>query len=156
MAELYPSIIPVKPDVDMVVTPAQLDVSAGDDVVTVVQDTVFAFPVIALDESLAQAPVLQLSLEYSLAPAGGSMSYSVYCSPDSNFSNATQSSRDIVMAAVPNWLSGTVYFTLFKDVDWDSSVGELHLGIQGATATPSAPVFGGANMGFSYTISSVP
>ena len=158
MAELYPSIIPVKPDVDMVVTPAQLEVAAGrESGIAVTPDTVFAFPIITLTQPLNRSPVLQLSLEYSLnTTAGNPLQYSIYTSPVLDPTEATQSSRDIDITAAGNWTTGTVYFTLFKDVDWDSTTGEIHMGIQGLTATPTTPVFAGSGLGLSYTISAVP
>jgi hypothetical protein len=157
MAELYPSIIPVKPDVDMVVTPEQLSIATGNGTATVVTDTPFEFSAIPLDQPLNQSSVLQLCVEYSLnTTAGVPADYSIYVSPDGTVASATQASRDISITQKPNWLTGTVYFTLFKDVDWDSSVGVIRLGLQGLAATPATPVFAGSGMAFSYTITNVP
>ena len=132
----------------------ELDVAAGKQSnIEVTPNTVAFFPVITLPETLRQAPVLQLSMEYSFKPGDSNADFSICVSPDA--SNVTQNSRPIVIDPMPNWVSGSASFVLLKDVDFDSVTGALSLGIYGGTV-PETPVFTASKLGYSYIVSSVP
>jgi hypothetical protein len=157
----YPSILPVKPDVDMVVLPRDTVVLTGSESAdTITTDTVsFLTPVQigTAGDPVSSAPSLQVLFECSFAPSGASLDYTVASSTDGTTGGITTTGRSIIVPTLPNWVSMTQTLVLFKDTDYvvdiDGSI-TLNFCLCGGT-TEASPIIAGTSLGWSYTITPV-
>jgi hypothetical protein len=157
----YPSILPVKPDVDMVILPRDTVVANGSESAdTITTDTVSFLTPVQLGtagDPITSAPSLQVLFECSFAPSGASLDLTVGSTVDGTTDGITTTGRPLIAPAVPNWFSMSQTLVLFKDTDYvvaeDGTI-TLTFCLCGGT-TEASPIIAGTSLGWSYTITPV-
>lgn len=155
------TLIPVKPDVSMVVLPRDTVVlTDSESADTITTDTVsFLTPVQfgTAGDPVTSAPSLQLLFECSFAPTGATLDFTVASSTDGTVDGITATGRSFIVPALPNWISMSQTLVLYKDADYvvaeDGTI-TLQLCLCGGT-TEASPVIAGTSLGWSYTITPV-